>query len=162
MRLYILRHGEAEEGLDDDIRHLTSKGEKEAEVAGRFLRQMKVVPDLVLHSPLTRAVQTAQIAARECGVRERDLSEVSCARPSSDPYEFMSIFDAMQMPADNTVLLATHQPFAGALASYMISGASSSSLKITTGTLIGLERSSGRGLWSLFMLMTSKTMSKIL
>jgi phosphohistidine phosphatase len=67
MVIYFLRHGEADWPdwkKSDDERPLTEKGRKEMHEVGAFLANLSVKPDVVLTSPLPRASQTAEIAAR--------------------------------------------------------------------------------------------------
>jgi phosphohistidine phosphatase len=67
MQIYFLRHGEADWPdwkKPDDERPLTEKGRKEMHEVGAFLANLSVKPDVVLTSPLPRASQTAEIAAR--------------------------------------------------------------------------------------------------
>ena len=66
MKLYFLRHGEADWPdwkQSDDERPLTKRGKKEMRDVGRFLMDLKIRPDLIVTSPLPRASQTAEIAA---------------------------------------------------------------------------------------------------
>jgi phosphohistidine phosphatase len=61
--IYLLRHGDAEEGLGDDAaRRLTLKGERQAEAAGRALAALAAKPDTCLTSPKVRAADTAKLA----------------------------------------------------------------------------------------------------
>ena len=67
MKVYLVRHAQADsdvpEGLDDGARPLTGKGRRAAEKHFRSLLKHMHGVDLVLMSPLVRAVQTAQILA---------------------------------------------------------------------------------------------------
>ena len=66
MYLYFLRHGEADWPnwkKPDDERPLTKFGKKEVGELAKFLRRLKVCPELIITSPLPRAAQTAEIAA---------------------------------------------------------------------------------------------------
>ena len=66
MELYFLRHGEADWPnwkKSDDERPLTKRGKKEMRDVAKFLDRLKVRPDLIVTSPLPRALQTAEIAA---------------------------------------------------------------------------------------------------
>jgi phosphohistidine phosphatase len=66
MQLYLLRHAEAEpDAASDEVRPLTEKGSKQAESVGKFCHAHGFVPGLILSSPLTRAEETARLAARE-------------------------------------------------------------------------------------------------
>ena len=72
MLIYFLRHGEADWPdwkKPDDERPLTEKGKKEMHEVGAFLANLSVKPDVVLTSPLPRASQTAEIAARYIGAK---------------------------------------------------------------------------------------------
>jgi phosphohistidine phosphatase len=67
MLIYFLRHGEADWPdwkKPDDERPLTEKGKEEMHQVGAFLSNLSVKVGLVLTSPLPRAAQTAEIAAR--------------------------------------------------------------------------------------------------
>ena len=65
--IYLLRHGDAEDGDgdgDDAARRLTSKGERQADAAGRALAALDVEIDACLTSPKVRAAETARLACR--------------------------------------------------------------------------------------------------
>jgi len=63
MHLYIVRHGESKQILDDriqdDFDELTEKGKQQVEVLARKLRKIKI--DYILSSSQKRSFQTAQI-----------------------------------------------------------------------------------------------------
>jgi len=66
MILYVMRHTEAVEGSDslqDEWRYLTEKGRRSAEKMSATIAKNGPKPRLTLTSPLTRSVQTAEIAA---------------------------------------------------------------------------------------------------
>ena len=66
MRLYFLRHASASDVAPSDAeRKLTKEGEEESRIAGAALAELGVKPTHILSSPLVRARQTAQIAAKE-------------------------------------------------------------------------------------------------
>ena len=68
LTIYILRHGDAGDplpGPDDDLRELTAKGRAQARAAGSLLERIEAGIEVLLSSPLPRALQTAQIAAHE-------------------------------------------------------------------------------------------------
>jgi phosphohistidine phosphatase len=65
MKLYLLRHATASDVAPSDAeRKLTREGEGEARTAGLALAELGVKPSRILTSPLVRARQTAEIAAR--------------------------------------------------------------------------------------------------
>jgi phosphohistidine phosphatase len=75
MELYFLRHGEADWPnwkKDDDERPLTKRGKKEMHEVAKFLKRVKVRPDVIVTSPLPRASQTAEIAAEHLKMKCRE------------------------------------------------------------------------------------------
>ncbi len=67
-RILLLRHAKSawdEPGLDDADRPLAARGRRAAAVMGVYLRDEKLVPDLVLCSAARRAVETWETAAHE-------------------------------------------------------------------------------------------------
>jgi phosphohistidine phosphatase len=74
MQLYFLRHGEADWPhwtRPDDERPLTDFGKKEVRQVAKFLDRLKVKPDLIVSSPLPRALQTAEVAAEQLKTKMR-------------------------------------------------------------------------------------------
>jgi phosphohistidine phosphatase len=75
MRLYFLRHGEADWpdwDKPDDERPLTKAGRREVHEVADFLARLKAKVDLILTSPLPRAAQTADAAGEDLKVRVRE------------------------------------------------------------------------------------------
>jgi phosphohistidine phosphatase len=69
--LYFLRHGKAGHhsgAADDDERQLTDAGVAELKAAAPLWRRLNLRPDLVLSSPLPRALQTAQLLIEGLGI----------------------------------------------------------------------------------------------
>lgn len=67
MRLFFLRHGDAEDrqpGQPDAARRLTPGGIQELELAARGMLSLDLRLDVILTSPLVRARETADIVAR--------------------------------------------------------------------------------------------------
>lgn len=68
LELCIIRHADAVDAdgrviTTDGQRPLSHKGEQQARLLGKALASIDWVPDLVLHSPLVRTTQTAQLMA---------------------------------------------------------------------------------------------------
>ena len=71
-RLTLMRHGDAQwkdPEVADFARPLNRRGNSEAEAMGRRLAELNLVPDLIISSPARRAQQTADLVAREMGLR---------------------------------------------------------------------------------------------
>lgn len=76
--IYLLRHGEAEQGSDDDAaRKLTAKGERQSEDAGRALARLGVKIDACLTSPKVRAADTARLACKALAIEAEVAAELS-------------------------------------------------------------------------------------
>lgn len=106
--IYLLRHGDAEEGLGDDAaRRLTPKGERQAEAAGRALAALAAKPDACLTSPKVRAADTAKLA---CSVLELEPEVTEELRGGP--------FDSTTLAVGRgDVLLVGHEPdFSGEVA----------------------------------------------
>ena len=69
MILYFLRHADAgsPRPTDDDARELTDAGVAELRAAASVWRRLNLRPDVVLSSPLPRALQTAELFCAAVG-----------------------------------------------------------------------------------------------
>jgi phosphohistidine phosphatase len=99
--IYLLRHGDAEDGDGDDAgRRLTPKGERQARAAGRALAGRGAAIDVCLASPKVRAMETAYLACEALGIEPETASELR----GGD-------FDALEIAAGRgDVLLVGHEP----------------------------------------------------
>jgi phosphohistidine phosphatase len=99
--IYLLRHGDAEEGMGDDAaRRLTLKGERQARAAGEALAALGIKPDACLASPKVRAADTAKLACEALDL-EPEITEGLRGGP----------FDSTDLAAGRgDVLLVGHEP----------------------------------------------------
>ncbi|HKP90345.1 MAG TPA: histidine phosphatase family protein [Thermoleophilaceae bacterium] len=98
--LWLLRHGEAEDGSPDSERRLTKKGRRQARNAGAALAKLGVSIDKCLTSPKVRAYDTARLACEALGIE-----------PEHEPKLAGGPFDAEQLAAGlGEVLLVGHDP----------------------------------------------------
>lgn len=123
--IWLLRHGEAEDGAPDAERRLTSKGESQSRAAGRALAVLGVQIDRCLSSPKVRAADTAKLACAELEV-EVQLEPRLAGGP----------FDAEQLSAGfESVLLVGHDPDFS-MAVHSLTGAQ---VRMKKGGLAGVE-----------------------
>lgn len=99
--IYLLRHGDAEDGDgDDSARRLTAKGERQAETAGRALAALGTEIDTCLTSPKVRAAETARLTCGALGL-EPEIAEELRGGP----------FDSLGLTAGRgDTLLVGHEP----------------------------------------------------
>ena len=99
--LWLLRHGDAEEGSPDAERRLTKKGRAQSKAAGAALGALGVALDACLASPKVRAADTAKLACEALGIE-----------PQLEPKLAGGPFDAEALAAGlgDEVLLVGHDP----------------------------------------------------
>jgi phosphohistidine phosphatase len=99
--IYLLRHGDAEDGGGDDAaRRLTAKGERQARAAGRALARLGAEIDACLASPKVRAADTARLTCESLGLEPETAVELR----GGD-------FDALELAMGRgDVLLVGHEP----------------------------------------------------
>lgn len=68
MKLYFLRHAEAEESSNDFDRRLTERGKRRTETAAQVLLRLGITPTAIYSSPRLRAKETAEIVADVLGM----------------------------------------------------------------------------------------------
>ena len=109
MKLTVVRHGIAvpagTEGIPDDERPLTRKGRRRFREVARLLAEICPCPDVLLTSPLPRAVETAEIAAEAWGA-EAPTREPALAQ--GDVEQILVVLG--QHPPDQHVALVGHEP----------------------------------------------------
>jgi phosphohistidine phosphatase len=98
--LWLLRHAEAADGVPDDERPLTEKGQAQADAAGRALAHLGEKIDICLSSPKLRAVQTAERACEPLGVPVRIEPALS-----GEPFDVQRLVAGL-----GDVLLVGHDP----------------------------------------------------
>lgn len=142
MRLYFLRHGAADWPdwkKPDDERPLTKAGRRELHQVGRFLARLGAKPDLILTSPLPRAVQTADTAAEHLKVRVR---EEKLLEPGFREEDLKRI---LRKYPEQLLMLVGHEPDF----SEVIGAVSGGDVKISKAgvALVDLHGSKGKLLW---------------
>jgi len=115
VRLFLVRHAEAEPGEPDELRTLTPHGRQQAqELAERFARR-GVRPEAVLSSPLLRARQTADAIAAGMGVAPESDERLAPGATADD-------VRAVVAGRGETVVVVGHQPDCGQIAAAINGG----------------------------------------
>ena len=119
MRIYLLRHGVAEEGFGkrDSDRALTEEGRKKLRDLLLIAARAGVEPALVISSPYRRALETARIAVEVLGY-QGSLVESSSLTPDSSTQSAWN--DVRIHASENSVLLVGHEPLFSTLAAFLL------------------------------------------
>jgi phosphohistidine phosphatase len=125
--IWLLRHGDAEDGTPDAERPLTGKGRRQARAVGSTLKALGVTLDACLTSPKVRAADTARIVCDELGVEPQ--LEPKLAGGPFDP-------EALAAGLGDDVLLVGHDPDFS-MAVHSLTGAQ---VRMKKGGLAGVEK----------------------
>lgn len=111
MRLYLLRHGIAIDREDpecpaDGERWLTPRGAERTRAAAAGLRRLGVRPRALWSSPLVRAVQTAEIAARVLDLDPEAVRRTDVLSPDALPEDLL----VELVSSDGDTLCVGHAP----------------------------------------------------
>ena len=120
MVLYVVRHAEAVEGndtLQDEWRYLTEKGRSVAEKMSSSIAKIGPKPRRIITSPLTRAVQTAEIAA-EKACRKNVVVASGLLLPGADISELVTHLKGCKDA--KRVMLVGHEPQLGSLVATLL------------------------------------------
>jgi phosphohistidine phosphatase len=126
--IWLLRHGDAEDGSPDAERPLTEKGRRQARAAGGALRALGVEIDACLTSPKVRAAETARIVCEQLDGVEPELEPKLSGGPF-DP-------QALAAGLGEDVLLVGHDPDFS-MAVHSLTGAQ---VRMKKGGLAGVEK----------------------
>ncbi|EKM6332446.1 phosphohistidine phosphatase SixA [Pseudomonas aeruginosa] len=134
MKLWLLRHGEAEPHASrDSERRLTAHGRKEVLQSAARLSGLPL--DGILASPYVRAQQTAELVREALGLVE-PVGTAPWLTPDDDPREVLGFLDER---SERNLLLVSHQPLVGALGGLLVHGNRRDPLPMSTASLAELE-----------------------
>lgn len=141
MKLLVVRHAQAEDRAefarhcrDDAQRPLTARGQKRMAVASIGLRRLVKKLDELGSSPLTRALQTAEILGQTYKSDVPVVAELSPSKPVSSVLRWLKRHDA-----ESTIALVGHEPQLGLLISWLMSGLDEPMLELKKGAAALLE-----------------------
>lgn len=141
MQILIIRHAIAEDRevfartqQDDDLRPVTTKGRERMARAARGLARVTDI-DLLGHSPLTRAVQTAEILGKV--FRDCETLEIPELAPGRGPETVASWLGFVSRQA--RVALVGHEPDLGELIAWLTTGVARPFTVLKKGGAVMLE-----------------------
>jgi phosphohistidine phosphatase len=153
MKLLFIRHGIAmtrEEyhriESDDRLRPLTTEGIKKLKIIASHLHKQHKRIDLLVSSPLTRAVQTAEIIAK--AYRKKDFQQIEGLAPERHPHDILRWLKRLKVSTSErtskfTVAIVGHEPHLSTTMSWMMSGDERPIVQIKKGGAALLEFRSG-------------------
>jgi phosphohistidine phosphatase len=107
--LLLLRHAKSDWSvdMDDFSRPLKKRGRRAAKQVGRWLSMQHLIPDTILSSPATRALETAQRVCRQLHI---DESSIICDRRiyEADAQTLLAVLKNLHH--EKRVLLVGHNP----------------------------------------------------
>jgi phosphohistidine phosphatase len=137
-RLLLLRHAKAvpaKEPLADIDRPLAERGERNARRIGERLHRQGLRPTLILASPATRALHTAQLVADAIGYPRKDIA-LERGLYLAEPAGIIEII-AAQNAAIETLLVVGHNPGLADLVHRLLPAFDIDDLP--TGAVVGLD-----------------------
>jgi phosphohistidine phosphatase len=111
VRLFIVRHGEAQPGEPDELRPLSAAGRQQS----RALAERLPALDAVLTSPLLRARETAALIARPAGIEPEVDDRLAPGATAED-------VRASVAGRDGTIAVVGHQPDCSRIAAELTGG----------------------------------------
>jgi phosphohistidine phosphatase len=124
MIIYFLRHANAgpkhfSNPAKDEKRPIDKIGEEQSHDVGRALAYLGVTANVIISSPLTRAMQTAEVVAREIGYEEKIVSD-DALRPEATFEKFKSLLNRHKdKPA---IMVVGHDPSMTEFVNRVLSG----------------------------------------
>jgi phosphohistidine phosphatase len=109
--LLVLRHAKSswdDLGLDDHDRPLNSRGERDAPRMGQLVRDLELMPDLIISSDATRARLTAEAMSDAAGYEGTILLERRLYHAS--PSEIVDLLHDVVDAELETVMIVGHNP----------------------------------------------------
>jgi phosphohistidine phosphatase len=143
VRVFLVRHGDADAeipaGLGDEARALTLKARQALAAHFASIAERIGPADLILTSPLVRAVQTAQILS----LTLKHEGPMHVHRSLLPDMPVGAIDSVLKEHAGQALILVGHQPSMGAMAAHLLA-LQSFPKSVNPGTVIGLELEDGQ------------------
>ena len=138
MRACLFRHGPAVErgtpGIEEDDRPLTSEGRKRTRRAAKGIAKLELGIDLIVSSPLPRALETATILADVLGLPQPETDDrLHDERGGKDVIEVLKGLDAA------CPVIVGHEPSLSQALSLLVAGAAGSEFAMRKAGLAVIE-----------------------
>lgn len=143
MDIYFLRHASAGTyklpEKEDEKRPLDDEGTQQSRDIGRLLARLEVKPDSFISSPLTRAMQTAELVAKEIHFTA-DIGVSDALRPDAGYEQFQRLLEDYSRA--KSIIVTGHNPTLSQFLSRLIShDAADDVVDLKKGAVAKVERS---------------------
>jgi phosphohistidine phosphatase len=141
MEVYFLRHASAGQRKSntkqDEKRPLDKEGIEQAKLMGQVLAAMGVDLDVIVSSPLERAIQTASLAAEQIGFKQ-PIVRHDALRPEASFEQFEALLRTLA--GNNAVMVVGHNPTESEFLSLLVSGSQSENgIELKKGAIAKVE-----------------------
>ncbi|HCV43441.1 MAG TPA: hypothetical protein DGH68_08140 [Bacteroidetes bacterium] len=139
MNLYLVRHADAlplgGRVTRDADRRLSPRGAEDALLMGRALARLDSDVDIIVTSPLSRAIETGEIIGKETS--DHPIMHVSeCLAPG---FSSNSLFrELLSLSGGSNIIAVGHQPDMSDFISFLISGNKEASVAMSAGSIAKL------------------------
>ncbi len=143
--IYLVRHAKSDWNMDDlaDIdRPLNPRGYRDAHAMSRLMNDKKVLPDLIISSPATRAISTALIFCRNFKLPASEIS-IKENLYETPVHQYLEVIKNVDDRYKNIMLFA-HNPTISNLASALTSPLTES---LSTCSVVGIRFSKAFTEW---------------
>lgn len=160
-RLFLVRHGIAVEPTDwdqnDDDRPLTPEGEKKTAQIARGFRKLDERVDLILTSPLPRALQTAHIFAEALSLQD-ELNIADWLHPENSAE---TIAEKLTHQSSSRIMIVGHNMNLSMLVGELLGQSSTLLTELRKGGIAALDKPLHSSNYQLDWLATPKLLRKI-
>ncbi len=161
MVVYFFRHASANQHKvlpkEDEKRPIDKVGERQCHTVGRALVALGVEVDAVISSPLTRAVQTAELAVTELGFKDRIVIS-DAMRPEASYDQFHDLLE--HYSKSKAIMVVGHNPSITEFLLRLVTGSDGSEcIDFKKGAVAKVDFVQGKGV--LNWLFTPKMASKL-
>ena len=142
MDVYVLRHGVADERdfqkyPDDDLRPLIPEGIDKLTRQAKGLKAVGFAVDLVISSPLVRAVQTAEVVMASLEIAG-ELAYSETLVPEAHPYLLLEELASKHRDVEK-VMVVGHEPHMSSFVSMAVTGDPNGLIRLKKGALCKLR-----------------------
>ena len=143
MRVFLLRHGEAADqapdgSFHDDARELTPDGIQNLTKACATYSRIIGTPQTILHSPLIRAQQSAEILKSSLA-KDVTMESTADLRPNGRANLVVDLLQSNFLQHSQDVVLVGHEPLLGDLLGLLSTGNDRLGIPMGKGMLAGIR-----------------------